>query len=191
MMTLCLKPFLKRLVVIVAYRFGILPRLHWRYTDAKGHADWLRKNRHMDIGADTRINPDAHLMDWWKLKIGSGCAISFCTFVTHDALDHSHPWRCDGGQRRDHPVTVVEDGVLIGCGAIIFPGVRIGRGSIVGAGCVVTSDVPPWTQLRAPQPEATPMRERGTLADNLRTGRSAEFYANAQSASGGLNIWAA
>lgn len=159
------KKLVKRTIVAVTYRLGILPRLHWRYTDSKGHADWLRKNRRMDIGADTMINPDAHLMDWWKLRIGSGCAISFCTFVTHDALDHSHPWRRPEGRRKDHPVTVVEDGVLIGCNAIIYPGVRIGRGSIIGAGCVVAADVPPWTQMRAPAPEARPMREMIAPAD--------------------------
>ena len=37
---------------------------------------------------------------------------------------------------------VVEDNVWIGGGAILCPGVRIGRGSTIGAGSVVTRDVP-------------------------------------------------
>lgn len=37
----------------------------------------------------------------------------------------------------------IETGCLIGIGAIVLDGVRIGRGSIIGAGCVVTKDVPP------------------------------------------------
>jgi carbonic anhydrase/acetyltransferase-like protein (isoleucine patch superfamily) len=36
----------------------------------------------------------------------------------------------------------IEQGCLIGIGAIVLDGVRIGAGSIVGAGCVVTKDVP-------------------------------------------------
>lgn len=37
---------------------------------------------------------------------------------------------------------VIEDGGDIGVGAVVLPGVRIGRGAQVGAGAVVTSDVP-------------------------------------------------
>jgi acetyltransferase-like isoleucine patch superfamily enzyme len=39
---------------------------------------------------------------------------------------------------------VLEDGCDIGVGAIILPGVTIGRGAQVGAGAVVTRDVPPF-----------------------------------------------
>jgi acetyltransferase-like isoleucine patch superfamily enzyme len=40
---------------------------------------------------------------------------------------------------------VIEDNVWIGRAAIIMPGVTIGEGSIVAAGAVVMSDVPPNT----------------------------------------------
>lgn len=40
---------------------------------------------------------------------------------------------------------VIEDKVWIGIGATILPGVRLGYGCIVGAGSVVTKDVPPMT----------------------------------------------
>ncbi|MBC7252223.1 MAG: acyltransferase [Anaerolineae bacterium] len=39
----------------------------------------------------------------------------------------------------------IEDGAWIGGGAIVLDGVRVGRNSVVGAGSVVTRDVPPYT----------------------------------------------
>jgi acetyltransferase-like isoleucine patch superfamily enzyme len=38
---------------------------------------------------------------------------------------------------------IIEDGVWIGFGAIILPGVRIGYKSIIGAGAIVSKDIPP------------------------------------------------
>lgn len=40
---------------------------------------------------------------------------------------------------------VIEDDVWIGIRAIILPGIKIGRGAVIGAGAVVTKDVPPYT----------------------------------------------
>jgi maltose O-acetyltransferase len=37
----------------------------------------------------------------------------------------------------------VEDGVWLGGGAIVCPGVTIGEDTVVGAGSVVTADLPP------------------------------------------------
>lgn len=38
---------------------------------------------------------------------------------------------------------VIEEDVWIGGAAVVVPGVRIGRGAVIGAGSVVTKDVPP------------------------------------------------
>lgn len=40
---------------------------------------------------------------------------------------------------------VIESGVWIGTRAVILKGVKIGKGSIIGAGSVVTKDIPPYT----------------------------------------------
>jgi len=43
--------------------------------------------------------------------------------------------------------TIVEDDCDLGVGSIILPGVRVGRGSQIGAGAVVTRDVEPYSVM--------------------------------------------
>ena len=50
---------------------------------------------------------------------------------------------CLQGFEPSKPV-IIEDDVWIGARAIILPGVIIGRGAVVGAGSVVTKDIPPY-----------------------------------------------
>lgn len=40
--------------------------------------------------------------------------------------------------------TIVEDNVVIGANAVLIAGVRVGEGAVIGAGSVVTRDVPPY-----------------------------------------------
>jgi UDP-2-acetamido-3-amino-2,3-dideoxy-glucuronate N-acetyltransferase len=42
------------------------------------------------------------------------------------------------------PRTVIEAGASVGGGAVLLPGITVGRSAIVGAGAVVTRDVPPF-----------------------------------------------
>lgn len=43
--------------------------------------------------------------------------------------------------------TIVEDGVSIGANATILAGIRLGKSSVIGAGSVVTKDVPPYSMV--------------------------------------------
>ena len=56
---------------------------------------------------------------------------------------------------------VIEDGAWIGAGAIILDGVRIGRNGVIGAGSVVTRDVPDYgIAIGAPAEIMGDMRKR-------------------------------
>jgi maltose O-acetyltransferase len=65
-----------------------------------------------------------------------------CTFITGD-----HPVPSEGRAFRDmEPRTrdiMIEQDVFLGASSIVLPGVTIGRGAAIGAGTVVTRDVPP------------------------------------------------
>jgi acetyltransferase-like isoleucine patch superfamily enzyme len=63
------------------------------------------------------------------------------------ARDHNYqrldvPMKSQGHNARK---IIIEDDVWLGAGAIVLKGVRVGRGSIVGAGSVVTKDVLPYS----------------------------------------------
>jgi acetyltransferase-like isoleucine patch superfamily enzyme len=61
----------------------------------------------------------------------------------------NHVYRDPDTPIREQGITaqgiVVEDDVWIAAGAIVLDGVRIGRGSVIGAGAVVTGDIPPYS----------------------------------------------
>jgi maltose O-acetyltransferase len=60
----------------------------------------------------------------------------------HNYKDISLPMNRQGGFSKR---VVIEDDVWIGFRCIIMPGVTIGKGSVIGAGSVVTRDVAPYT----------------------------------------------
>ena len=78
----------------------------------------------IEIGSDTNIQDGAIIHG----DPGKPTILESHVTVGHRAVIHS---------------AYIETGCLIGIGAIVLDGVRVGSGSIIGAGCVVTKDVPP------------------------------------------------
>ena len=79
-----------------------------------------------------------------KVVIGNRVAVGANTTIVDTDF---HP--LDPEQRRMHPQEaktapiIIEDDVFIGMSCLILKGVTIGSGSVIGAGSVVTTDVPP------------------------------------------------
>ncbi len=82
-----------------------------------------------------------------RVQVGANSTIvdtvCYCRFL----WKASFPPFTAAGQARDflagpHAPIVIEDDVFIGMQSLILKGVTIGRGSVVGAGSVVTRDVP-------------------------------------------------
>ncbi|MER5744107.1 MULTISPECIES: CatB-related O-acetyltransferase [unclassified Streptomyces] len=95
-----------------------------------------------------------------KLVIGKFCALGTGTRFLMNGANHrmdgpsTFPFPSMGGSWTDHfdlltglpsrGDTVVGNDVWFGYGSMVMPGVRIGHGAIIGAGSVVTSDVPDY-----------------------------------------------
>lgn len=96
---------------------------------------------HVDTGTDCFFNFGTTLLDEAPICFGNHVFVGpDCGFYT--AIHPLDAARRNRGLERARPITV-EDDVWIGGHVTVLPGVRIGRGSVIGAGSVVTRDVPP------------------------------------------------
>jgi len=104
----------------------------------------ITKGAIVKIGNKTRIHGSCiHARE--RIEIGNNCLVAgncqiFDCSAHHISFD-------DPPNRINTPGTtkpiIIEDNVWIGANCIILPGVRIGYGSIIGAGSVVTKNIPP------------------------------------------------
>jgi acetyltransferase-like isoleucine patch superfamily enzyme len=93
----------------------------------------------IEIGNHTFINYGSSIAARASVKIGSYCHLGHYTFVM-DNDQHGVVRRMELPQ--SYPV-IIEDHVWIGSKAVILPGVRIGSRAVIGAGSIVTKDIPP------------------------------------------------
>lgn len=93
-----------------------------------------------------------------QISIGKGCWIADHVFIMdsdlhpispsrrlNDAKDFSQGIFPDVYTNIINAPTIIENSVWIGVNSIILKGVTLGEGVVVGAGSVVTKDVPAWT----------------------------------------------
>ena len=112
-----------------------------------GHNTILKgyyKNK-MVIGAHTWIGQNCFLHSAGGLTIGRAVGIGPMVKIltsAHTEAELAKPVLFNALEFKE---VVIEDGCDIGIGAIILPGVKIAEGSIIGAGAVVTKDIPPYS----------------------------------------------
>jgi len=116
-----------------------------------------RKGR-LAMGDHGYVGPGARIWALHEIRIGDRVFISHGVNL-HDSDSHSLSARERherflekmkyGAHQKEEPAKaaplIVEDDVWIGFNAIVLKGVRIGRGAVVGAGSVVTKEIPPFT----------------------------------------------
>lgn len=95
--------------------------------------------KYVTIGEGTYANMNLTLIDDWKITIGRhvlfGPNVTLCTTGHPIHPDH----RMDG--MYSFPITI-GDNVWLGANVIVMPGVTIGATAVIGAGSVVTKDIP-------------------------------------------------
>ncbi len=94
----------------------------------------------ISIGDRTFVNVDAVMLDVMPITIGAACQIA----PRVQLLTATHPVDPEArrtGWESGEPITIA-DNVWLAGGVIVCPGVSIGQDTVVGAGAVVTRDLP-------------------------------------------------
>lgn len=111
-----------------------------------GEGVWIEPPLSMAYGIRTHLGKNVYanfnlvIVDDIDVYIGNN--VMFAPNVTITATGHPvHAELRKNGEQFSFPVRI-EDNVWIGSGVIIMPGVTIGKNSVVGAGSIVTKDIP-------------------------------------------------
>jgi maltose O-acetyltransferase len=100
----------------------------------------LEYGTRVSIGARTFVNYDCLMLDVAPVTIGAACQVaSRVQLITATHPIDPEPRRI--GWESAEPI-VVGDNVWLSAGVIVCPGVTIGDDTVVGAGAVVTRDLP-------------------------------------------------
>ena len=110
-----------------------------------GESVWMQPPFYCDYGSNIELgervffNFNCIVLDVCRVVVGDftlfGPAVQIYTPM--------HPWNAELRRRQEYgkPVEIGSD-VWVGGGAVILPGVRIGSRAVIGAGSIVTRDVP-------------------------------------------------
>ena len=89
-----------------------------------------------DVVVGDRVTVKCGVQLWDGLRVGNDVFIGPNVTFTND----KHPKSHNVGYEQQY--TWIQDGASIGGGAVVLPGINIGKNAVVGAGAVVTKDVP-------------------------------------------------
>jgi acetyltransferase-like isoleucine patch superfamily enzyme/mannose-6-phosphate isomerase-like protein (cupin superfamily) len=89
-----------------------------------------------DVIVGDRVTIKSGVQLWDGLRVDDDVFIGPNATFTNDAFPRSRKWL------ETHPITRIHAGASIGANATILPGINIGSGAMIGAGTVVTKDVP-------------------------------------------------
>lgn len=97
---------------------------------------------HIEVGESFFANYNCTIIDVAKVKIGNNCQLAPNVSI-YTAGHPVHPDSRNSLYEYGIGVTI-GDNVWIGGNTVILPGVHIGSNTVIGAGSVVTKDIPDW-----------------------------------------------
>jgi acetyltransferase-like isoleucine patch superfamily enzyme len=98
---------------------------------------------HIFFGKNCFVNYNCTIIDVAKVTFGDNCQVA-PNVAIYTAGHPIHPATRNTLYEYGREITI-GDNVWIGGNVVICPGVRIGSNSVIGAGSVVTRDIPDWS----------------------------------------------
>lgn len=98
---------------------------------------------HIEVGKNFYANYNCTILDVAKVKIGDNCQLAPNVSI-YTAGHPVHPDSRNSLYEYGIEVTI-GDNCWIGGNSVICPGVHIGNNVVIGAGSVVTKDIPDWS----------------------------------------------
>ena len=98
--------------------------------------------KNIEVGKNFFANYNCTILDVAKVKIGDNCQMA-PNVAIYTAGHPIHPATRNSLYEYGKPVTI-GDNVWIGGNTVLCPGVRVGNNVVIGAGSVVTKDLPDW-----------------------------------------------
>ncbi len=106
---------------------------------------WVYRARGVKVGKNTLIS----FGSWIDTQPGTTVIIGNRCIISSGAKILAHDWaKAKMGMTSKighYTTTVLEDFVFVGMNSVVLSGIRVGEGAVIGAGSVVTRDVPPYT----------------------------------------------
>lgn len=98
---------------------------------------------HIEVGKNFFANYNCTILDVAKVKIGDNCQLA-PNVAIYTAGHPIHPTSRNSAYEYGKEI-IIGDNVWIGGNTVICPGIHIGNNVVIGAGSVVTKDIPDWT----------------------------------------------
>lgn len=109
-----------------------------------GGMNWSKGKGLITLGNNVYIGPHSVLFGAGEIEIGNDVLISPNVTIT----SHQHTYANISKPIREQTTifgkVVIKDDVWIGSNAVILPSITIGKGAVIGAGAVVTKNIPPF-----------------------------------------------
>ncbi|MEB3218619.1 MAG: acyltransferase [Nostocales cyanobacterium 94392] len=100
---------------------------------------------HIKIEENTFIGPYVCIAGAGNIKIGKNCLIAAHSGLFANNHNFTDPFEYIARQGTTRKGIVIEDDCWLGHNVTVIDGVTIGRGCVIGAGSVVTKDIPPYS----------------------------------------------